>query len=445
MNLSIDLFWQSLESIGVAPGVFIGAVDFYLKSLLLVLLAMYLTWNASPYFSSAQRRQLWLCTLLAVAFLPIVELLISLVPLMSSSASPYSLFVFVLPSDAPQDVVRDYSFTDYLLPTMIGIYVLMLTIHLVRLGLSMKHVSRLRKSTNFNTPQRVQELLHELCKLQNINREISLGVNHEASAPLTLGVIRPVILLPDSNYFADENLLRNVILHELSHIKRKDTLIFILSYLLAALNWFNPFAWYALRQLSLEAEFACDDDVLRGRRDRFGFASQLLEVARQGSVRKSLMLANRAMMSRGQLLQRIEHVLHSGIQSDPKSTYSSAKPLSALFLVFIAFSTCKVMAVGDENSLRTEDIRLIRFYSPVYPSAAIEKNMSGFSQYEFDVRADGRVDMDTVKLIRSSNSTVFAEASEQALASFVFSPRTVNGRRVDASRVRYTFNYQMQF
>lgn len=93
----------------------------------------------------------------------------------------------------------------------------------------------------------------------------SLKVKHarirksaELKSPITIGVFRPCILLPQS-YEKDG---KYILMHELVHCKHKDPLFNFLIQLFHAVNWFNPVMWYAIRQIEQDREACCDSFVL---------------------------------------------------------------------------------------------------------------------------------------------------------------------------------------
>lgn len=53
----------------------------------------------------------------------------------------------------------------------------------------------------------------------------------------------------------------SILQHEIAHFHRKDLRNALLFRLIAALHWFNPFAWMAVRKLAECAEWSCDDFV----------------------------------------------------------------------------------------------------------------------------------------------------------------------------------------
>ncbi|MBR5792594.1 MAG: hypothetical protein IKY34_05760 [Ruminiclostridium sp.] len=102
-------------------------------------------------------------------------------------------------------------------------------------------------------------LVEDLCRELNIRRTIPLRVVPELPTPMLVGPFFPVVCLPDPDL--PQEHLRMILLHELTHYKRKDLLLKWLALLVNALHWFNPLAWLLTRNLGQACEDACDRDV----------------------------------------------------------------------------------------------------------------------------------------------------------------------------------------
>ena len=104
-----------------------------------------------------------------------------------------------------------------------------------------------------------------------------LAASDRIFVPLTVGTIRPTILLPSAWREWDPDKLHAVLAHELSHVERRDALTQRGALLYRAIFWFNPVAWWLNRHLAALAEQASDEAVLSGGADRRNYACTLLD------------------------------------------------------------------------------------------------------------------------------------------------------------------------
>lgn len=109
--------------------------------------------------------------------------------------------------------------------------------------------------------------------------ELRISTVAGGCGPITWGIFTPVILLPKAALLWPRERLRAVLLHELAHIRRHDSLTLALSRLACALYWPNPLVWMAARRLRREAELAADDAVLAAGLKPSAYAGALLELA----------------------------------------------------------------------------------------------------------------------------------------------------------------------
>lgn len=99
----------------------------------------------------------------------------------------------------------------------------------------------------------------ELHKLSYQNQENIYEVRGLTQA-FTLGILKPRIYLPKD---MGEESRQLVILHENTHIRRKDYLFKLLGYGILCLHWFNPFVWLGFSLFCRDMEMSCDESVLR--------------------------------------------------------------------------------------------------------------------------------------------------------------------------------------
>lgn len=95
-----------------------------------------------------------------------------------------------------------------------------------------------------------------------VRRHVWLRRCPAVASPMLVGVLRPVILLPDTVLAGPA--LELVLLHELHHLRRGDIPVKLLLVLVRGMHWFNPIMHWVDRALAYHCEASCDAWVMRG-------------------------------------------------------------------------------------------------------------------------------------------------------------------------------------
>lgn len=98
--------------------------------------------------------------------------------------------------------------------------------------------------------------------LFRIKRKIEIYLNDDIKVPITYGVIFPKVIL-QSHILRDEELLKYVLIHELTHIKKFDILFSHFKNLVACLHWYNPLILATLKYMEEDMEILCDKLVIQ--------------------------------------------------------------------------------------------------------------------------------------------------------------------------------------
>ena len=113
------------------------------------------------------------------------------------------------------------------------------------------------------TPVSDIELLDRLsiaAERAGIKKPIELCVNPLISSPILIGFFHPCIVLPSADI--SEKNFQYIVLHELTHYKRRDMIYKWLVQITVCLHWFNPFVSLMSREVTRACEFSCDEAVL---------------------------------------------------------------------------------------------------------------------------------------------------------------------------------------
>lgn len=129
------------------------------------------------------------------------------------------------------------------------------------------------------------------------------------AAPVTVGWIRPVVILPDGWRSWSGTQLEAVLLHEQEHARRRDPLVQWLALLNRAIFWCHPLAWWLERHLARLSEEACDAAVLSKGHEPSEYCEYLLSMARAVTSKGARIDVIGAAMPGSFLSQRIRRIL----------------------------------------------------------------------------------------------------------------------------------------
>lgn len=122
----------------------------------------------------------------------------------------------------------------------------------------------LKKSALPLQNQEVRQLYSHCLNEMNIHRNIPIYSTAFLKSPVITGLLRPCIYLPIHLIsLHSKSDIRYMLLHELQHYKHHDTIASYLMNLTKIIYWFNPFVWYAIREMHADREIACDASVLK--------------------------------------------------------------------------------------------------------------------------------------------------------------------------------------
>ncbi|MEP7336364.1 MAG: M56 family metallopeptidase [Acidobacteriota bacterium] len=205
---------------------------------------------------------------------------------------------------------------------------------------------RLAKSASLVSQNSWVALVGALAARLRLRSGVELRQSAQVALPMTWGAWRSVVMLPADADEWPQECRSIVLLHELAHVKRRDCLTQNLAQLACALYWFNPLVWLAVRQLHVEREVACDDQVLEVGTKASEYASHLVEIARSFSATDELSPVAVGMAC-SQLESRVRSIL------DPDVRRRGLNRLSAGVIAFGAVCLILSLAVVQPWSKTT--------------------------------------------------------------------------------------------
>jgi beta-lactamase regulating signal transducer with metallopeptidase domain len=209
---------------------------------------------------------------------------------------------------------------------------------LAQFALDLRRLYRIRREGMLWMESR--ELMQWLASECGIRRKVEVLLHEGIQGPLTCGIWRPAILLPDEVCRWNEADLRRALVHELEHVRRGDWAIQMAARATCILYWFHPLVWVAFRWLSLEAERAADDAVVRSA-EHTEYAEQLVLLA--GRLSKAQTQSALGMANRSDLSARVSALLDKGQRRGRAGWWATASALSIASLVLLAIAPVRAV------------------------------------------------------------------------------------------------------
>jgi uncharacterized protein (TIGR03435 family) len=228
--------------------------------------------------------------------------------------------------------------------------------------------------------------------MRRARREHGQLTSAACAAPVTLGWLRPIVVLPQYWPAWPKSQLDAVMAHEQAHVQRRDPLFQWLALFNRAVFWFHPLAWWMERRISALAEEACDAAVLARGIDPRDYSEYLLDIARSvmGAGARVDLVA--AAMPGSSLTPRIRKILTGTVATGvPGWRFAAAMALCA--------SASGLFAAGSFQSQQSIVLQLPLFQlgappPPPPPPATAKivvtdpeagKNQAGPAPTEFEV------------------------------------------------------------
>lgn len=259
-----------------------GAADLAIRATLLIGAA----WAAALMLrkagaSAATRHLAWLLGIAALLALPIAWWLAPPLPLPILRAEAAIAAAEALPPAANGTPIVISSGAPGWDMLLLAAYLIGVAMMLLRFAIGRHMVSLLWRDAEPARDAAWRDLLSSVSREMRLSRTVELRIARGPAMPMTWGSLAPKLLLPAESSAWPPDQRRLVLLHELAHVARRDSLSRTAASLACMLYWFHPGAWFAARQLRMEQECAADDRVLAVGAAARPYALSLLDLSRR--------------------------------------------------------------------------------------------------------------------------------------------------------------------
>lgn len=263
-------------------------------------------------------------------------------------------------------------------------------------------------------------------------------LSRRIDVPMVIGFLRPVILIPVSALAGlPPRQLDALILHELAHIRRFDTVTNILLVAVETVLFYHPAVWWVSRQVRIEREHCCDDFAVSACGDVTAYVEALTSLATGKGAGRAALAANG-----GKLKDRVARLLDTPAQSR-RSSLSAVTGLALLGLVAASVAVAQTQAPPrpskaaasypskDKQPVALRPIQETRQLPP-YPKESVTLQEEGRVLVEVTIGTDGTVSQ-AVVVGPSGHQRLDAAAANFVKGYWRWHPATRAGKPVTAN------------
>lgn len=253
----------------------------------------------------------------------------------------------------------------------------------------------------------------------------------DVKGPVTVGWLRPVILVPPAYLEMPEAQRLAIDAHELAHVERRDWLHLLTEELVRCLLWFHPAIWLVLSRIHLTREQVVDEAAIARTGDRNTYLDTLLAVA--GLKAEVALVAAPAFLERRNLSRRLAAIVRAQKPATRLATAMAVATLAAASAFAATLLPMRVPAAPTQLRVggNRQAEKLIHRLRPAYPAEAKAARIQGTVRMAVIVGKDGRV-----RDIRVVNGhPLLAPAAVDAVRQWQYSSTLLNGVPVEISTV----------
>ena len=231
------------------------------------------------------------------------------------------------------------------LPLIVAIWFFGFLVFSFRFVGGVLYVQRLRHNGINHVDDSWLYKLKELSGKFGLNKLVSISESGKVKAPITIGYLKPLILLPIGMISGlPKEQVEAIIIHELAHIKRYDFLINLFQTFIETIFFYHPAVWWISSTIKNERENCCDDLTLKLCGGSLIYFKALYNLQQICSDENEIALA--AIGKKNQLFRRINRMN----SNNRITSYGVKFAAFAVLLIVIAAASVYSTSSAKENT-----------------------------------------------------------------------------------------------
>lgn len=206
-----------------------------------------------------------------------------------------------------------------------------------------------RKMDRWNAPiadRKVLACADRARRAAGCRQKPPLVSNPKAACPMVVGLLRPSVLMPEGLQADAQTAM--MLVHEYTHLARRDIGLKFCLVLASSLHWFNPAVWLMVRAAGQDIELACDEQVLRGRPD--GWRDAYSRALLAGACAPRVLLATHFAAGKKRMMQRLAAVFERTNKKRGALVFTALVLIAALGVSMVACTVTPLIPGAGTDS-----------------------------------------------------------------------------------------------
>lgn len=140
-------------------------------------------------------------------------------------------------------------------------WIMGIMIYMLLLFLGNNNIKKKIKGKEYQN-ENINKTLEQCKYIIGVKTDVKIVLQDFKKTPSIIGIFNPKILITKDFLEQDYTTQKYIIMHELSHYKRKDLILNYILLFITAIHWFNPFIWLFFKKIRQDMELATDEIVL---------------------------------------------------------------------------------------------------------------------------------------------------------------------------------------
>lgn len=177
--------------------------------------------------------------------------------------------------------------------------------------------------------------------IKDLNKRIKIYTSDKFE-PLSMGIISPIIVIPDK--FDNSYTNKNIISHELQHIKHKDFLLKVIAFVVITIHWFNPLTYFMRKELDELVEYYADECCVKNfsKEEMNSYGNDVIDFASKNKGHKNIFISTFGNSDLDLMRERISEMRNL-------KKYNTFGKFLAIFILLISTVCCSVVVFAYED------------------------------------------------------------------------------------------------